>query len=918
MRCPACATEIPDSARFCPSCGAASRTAAPAGDETRTSVPDPGAAGVASTNSGGMTPPGERFPPGSVVADRYRVVGLIGRGGMGEVYRADDLKLGRPVALKFLPESMERDPGRLARFLNEVRTAVQVTHPNVCRVHDVAEIAGRHFLSMEYVDGEDLASLLRRIGRLPGDRAVRVARQLCAGLAAAHARGVLHRDLKPGNVMIDGRGDVKITDFGLAGAIGGFEGAEIRAGTPAYMAPEQIAGREVSVRSDLYALGLVLYELFSGKPAFDDRTPEAIAARGSATPSSLTSLVGDVDPAVARIVERCLSSDPADRPGSAMAVAAALPGGDPLAAALAAGETPSPELLAEAGASEGLRPRTAIAVVLGIVLAIGAVGWISSLTVLAGRAGLDRSPAVLVDRAREILRQLGRGEDSVDRVHAWFPNWDYHRHVRTRSTDPERWNDLARTRPGALLFGYRESPSELERRSAGSIGNWLGDPPPNRPGMVEVVLDPGGRLASFRAVPDILDPPGAGTGETAADFGPLFEAAGLDLATLVEAEPRTRPARYADRRFAWTGRFADDDPAEVRVEAASLLGRPLSFQVLHAWDLPEVDEEAVDDDGPVGSEATGGPSVWTRIAQWLSPIWFVLALSGVTALAVRNVRSGRGDHRTALRFGLYLAGARLLWMIGVHPAGGFVDLLIAHLAYSAYRLVVSYVFYLALEPYARRLWPEMLVSWVRAFGGRLRDARVGRDVLYGIAAGCAFALAKGLGAAALVVWSPSNEGLDTGFWSWESLRGVRAAIAAVAGLHVTAVLDNLNGVMMFLVLRVVTGNTRIAVVLTTALALLLFSPGSLFNVTYLAVFAVVVAVFWLTLFRAGLLAVLVAFTVEALLHGVRVTADLGAWHALPMWLAYGSVLAATAWAFFAATAGRPLFRDEIQAPAARP
>ena len=156
------------------------------------------------------------FTPGTVLAERYRIIGLLGRGGMGEVYRADDLKLGQPVALKFLPRHLASDKDRLERFYAEVRIARQVSHPNVCRVYDIGEIDGQQFLSMEYVDGEDLASLLKRIGRLPPDKALEISRELCAGLAAAHDRGVLHRDLKPANVMIDGRGRARITDFGLA------------------------------------------------------------------------------------------------------------------------------------------------------------------------------------------------------------------------------------------------------------------------------------------------------------------------------------------------------------------------------------------------------------------------------------------------------------------------------------------------------------------------------------------------------------------------------------------------------------------------------------------------------------------------------------------------------------------------------
>src|SRR5262245_40630440 len=272
------------------------------------------------------------------------MVALLGRGGMGEVYRADDLKLGQPVALKCLPATVERDPERLQRFMEEVRVSLRVTHPGVCRVFDIGQVDRRHFLSMEFVDGEDLGSLLRRIGRLPEDKAVDIARQLCDGLAAAHDQGVLHRDIKPANIMIDGRGRAKLMDFGLAGAFIGIGGAEARAGTPKYQAPEQLDGKALSERTDLYALGLVLYELFTGKSAFDLRDEDQRRARSS-TPTSPSSHVSGLDPLVERAILRCLESDPAKRPQSAALLAAMLPGGDPLAMMIAAGETPSPELV---------------------------------------------------------------------------------------------------------------------------------------------------------------------------------------------------------------------------------------------------------------------------------------------------------------------------------------------------------------------------------------------------------------------------------------------------------------------------------------------------------------------------------------------------------------------------------------------
>ena len=214
------------------------------------------------------------FAPGELLADRYRIIARLGAGGMGEVYRADDLTLAQPVALKFLSRSASNDPVSRDRFRSEVRAARQVSHPHVCRVHDIGEHNGLVFLTMEFVDGEDLVSLLRRVGRLAEERAVVVARDLCSAVGSVHEQGLLHRDLKPANVMLDGRGKVKLTDFGIAALTG--QADDVRSGTAAYQAPEVLAGREVSVRSDLYALGLVLYELFTGKPAFPATSREAL------------------------------------------------------------------------------------------------------------------------------------------------------------------------------------------------------------------------------------------------------------------------------------------------------------------------------------------------------------------------------------------------------------------------------------------------------------------------------------------------------------------------------------------------------------------------------------------------------------------------------------------------------------------
>ena len=311
----------------------------------------PGTVDKEAPGGAGASAGGERFAPGNMILDRYRIVGLIGRGGMGDVYRADDLTLGQPVALKFLSEKQAWSEELRKRFLEEVRLARDVSHPSICRVFDVGEVDGQIFLTMEYVDGEDLTSLLLRVGRLPSEKAIEIARQLCAGLAAVHERGIVHRDLKPGNVMIDGRGAVKIADFGLAGVLeAGDESTGEIIGTPAYMAPELTEGKNPSVESDIYALGLVLYEIFTGHPAFTGKTHnEYFQAHREEAPKSPSSYVTDLDPAIEEVLDRCLEKNPALRPASALAVSGALPGGDPLAEALARGETPSPEAVGAGG-----------------------------------------------------------------------------------------------------------------------------------------------------------------------------------------------------------------------------------------------------------------------------------------------------------------------------------------------------------------------------------------------------------------------------------------------------------------------------------------------------------------------------------------------------------------------------------------
>ena len=551
--CQLCGTQNAESTELCQRCGAmlaVSPTMSISPDELAQGDRRPAADPVSASNRS----PGFNFAPGSMVADRYRVASLLGRGGMGEVYGADDLKLGQRVALKFLPLDRGKSTSWRDQFYAEVRMARQVSHPNVCRVYDVGESDGRLFLSMEFVDGEDLASLLRRIGRLPDDKAVEIAQQLCAGLAAAHRSGVLHRDLKPSNVMIDGKGRARITDFGLAIATSDADQQTGPAGTPGYLAPELLDGAAPSIQSDLYALGLVLYELFTGKKAFYASSLVEFHRKQTETnPTPPSSVVKNFDPVVERAILRCLDRDPAQRPRSALSVAASLPGGDPLASALAAGETPSPEMVAAAGPQGSLQPAVAWACLVGaLILIFGASMLLAPRNMDWGLAPMNKSPEVLADRAQDLAQKLGYSV-AVDHAFWVASDKDYLRYTAHNSSSKDwKRTPAGHAWPSPVTFWYRQSPLWMMPGAQSPNG-----PPRVTPlnpsyetsGMVALRLDMQGNLLFLRGVPPQVENAG---GSRDLDWGLLFAEAGLDKTQFVSASPKW--ARPIPSMSAPTGR----------------------------------------------------------------------------------------------------------------------------------------------------------------------------------------------------------------------------------------------------------------------------------------------------------------------------------------------------------------------------
>jgi hypothetical protein len=863
LKCARCSREVDSNGSFCSGCGAPLSGVAEL--STRPRVGPEGSPGAADLGAE------HQLLPGMVLGGRYRIVMPVGHGGMGEVYRADDLKLGQAVALKFLPERVQNDPQRVARLLDEVRLARQVAHPNVARVWDAGEVDGRHFLSMEFVDGEDLGSLLRRIGRLPEDRAIRVARQLCAGLAAAHEIGILHRDLKPANIMIDGRGRVRVTDFGLAVLGDRIEGPDALAGTPAYMAPEQLAGREVTVRSDLYALGLILYELFTGEPAFEV-AGEVLRRRGS-TPKPPSSHVKGLSPAVEAAILRCLEPDPQARPPSALSVAAALPGGDPLAAALAAGETPSPELVAAAGGPGGLSPRVAIAC-LGLALAgLFGVARLAERTTLLSRVPLEKPPAVLRDRAKALLRDLGYRGAPADTDDGFDYDRDYLSYLQEHLGEIGRAPGLA----GSVYYWYRQGSEEMGLRRTPWAPRSFSNPAPTASGMAGVRLDTEGRLLELLAAPGLDGSAPAAT----PDWSKLFEAADLDPDEFHRAEPTSVPPVYADMREAWEGASPRWPGARLRVEAGAFRARPVYFRVTGPWERrtePPQPHEAID--------------------------LVLLALAAV--LARRNHRRGRTDSRSARRLAV---GFCLMVLFAVALYDGS-DLAVQRIVLFQVLIILFYgVFlwtgYLAIEPFVRRHWPDALTAWTRLLSGRLRDPLVGRDVLLAVLSGLVLSL---LSQAATLIQGMRGllEVPDAQLHPLDALLGGRLTFTNVLIAVPAGVLNAMFFLLVLVILRVLLRRPWLAYLVAVPLIPVLTGARSWVD---LGLYAPFVAVVLAVLVRWGVLAGALAVTVAMLTLFAPMTVHLGAWYGEAAMASTVVVLALAGYGFVTALAGRAVLSE---------
>jgi serine/threonine-protein kinase len=609
--------------------------------------------------------------------------------------------------------------------------------------------------------------------------------------------------------------------------------------------------------------------------------------------------VRDLDPAIERVIERCLQTDPSRRPASAIAVAAALPGGDPLAAALAAGETPSLEMVAAAGAIE------AVPVAYGLTLLACVLVGLTALVPLSGGRSytefvpFDKPPAALADRASTVRRTLGYREPIADQYGGLTYQNEYATWARQKPP-AERWTALSTGRLPTVLYWLRTSPRPLVPHVASNWPSMSSDPPLTVTGMTLTLLDTEGRLLEFNAVPPQRD--SAGSPPPAPDWTTLFTLAELPPDRFRPATPEWMPRTFADTRAAWIGDLPELPGVPLRVEAAAYRGRPTYFQVIGPWTRP-------------GRMDAAGVERQQQIFTVLRVTIICVGLFAAALLARRNIVLGKGDRAGGRRVAWAIfALAIVSWILDATHFPDFgveQNRLFQAISDSLFPAAIFWVVYLAVEPWIRRHWPDCLIGWTRLLSRGVRDPLVGRDLLVGVTAGLlVFALQHG------GHWVRALTGgvIEPSFGQYNGLEGLHYIVSDALETAASSPLDAVFFTLAYVGLRRVL-RWRAAPAIGLTLVFFVFNGAqgafggtdALGIVVAIAMICVVVGV----LLRFGLLAFMMEMFTNGLLQRAPWTPDISAWYATPMLVVIAITATLAVFAFVQSRSGAPLFGKEL-------
>jgi Protein kinase domain len=818
--------------------------------------------------------PGPARPAGTMIAGRYRLVAPIGRGGMGVVFRAEDTELSQTIALKFLSPALQQRPDAVEFLRREVRIARQITHPNVVRIFDLDAADGEMFISMEFVAGEDLASLVRRVGPLPAAKVMQIARQLAAGLAAAHDAGILHRDLKPGNVMIDGAGNVRILDFGIATPVDDERALRRPSGTPGFLAPELLKGHKPTQRSDLYAWGVVVYYAATGK------LPDVAKPTDQTADNPLDS--ARLDSELAACIWSCLETDPARRPQSTHDLVAALSTVDPLREALEAGRVPSPEQVTSATSWQPSNGRLDLLMMAGLVL-LALIVLLADRTLFLSRCGLVKSPVVLQEIAAQALVSLGHPVPEGPVLTGVILDTNCLQYVRDDRELNDPWPKVSAGEIPAVSFWYRQGDRRLPAPAL------LGESDSVRltqalPGTTTVRLDGRGKLLSLRAP---LASPNEQAAPSTVSWKKLFELAGLAWSEFQETTAYRLPTVFADEAHAWEGPFPANPTQHVKVTAAALGGRVVFFEVDPPWQSLR------------SRNATVEPTRQSELFIALRTTLWLVATCVAAVLAWRHVRQGHADWRGAWRVtACVLVLVALAWLSGSRHT--FVAAAELSAALLWLNVIVSCgavagMAYLAVEPSARRWWPWSIITMRRVLSGRLMDHGVWTDALLGMVVGLGSLVMRqldtltnqllGVRVSGLNEFDPSQNLLDN--------FGLRYRIAVFITALLLAVLESLLLLTIVVALKKLTRSTLVAAVVLVLLfaSLSIFGRGIVSPIDWLARTLLWSIAAWLLL-RYGLLATIAALTTFYAVNNAPISLDWSRWYAVTGFFVVTTVAAA--------------------------